>query len=137
MDHPSIEAEDLPQEDIRAMSKEEILACRDTRFLAAREEFFSERCIVIATMLEFPRYPASGEDFAPEWYGRARAALIHFRVCRSRLERRIKELNREKSANSGQLLPQVKTDGEGDITTSRQRRDARREAAGLHVAAAD
>lgn len=116
----SVESFELfPTAGIRAMSKEEILACHDTVFLKEREAFYEERAIVISTMLEFPKFPNSSKEAAPDWYQRARAALIHFRICRSRISRRIKDLQREKQQGTSGM-------DYNNPTNSRERREVRR-----------
>lgn len=102
---------------IRAMGKEEILACSDISYLANRMDEYEERAIVLKTFLEHP----AEEVNQNAWHRRTRGALIMFKVAIYRIDKRIKALHRA-SRQNGTI------DGVGLTTTSRERREARREA---------
>lgn len=75
----------------RAMTAEDIQACADINFLVQQLQVHEERCVVIATMLEFPDPRQADGD----WFGRARGALIAFRLAARRIDGRLKWLRRE------------------------------------------
>lgn len=77
----------------RVLRKEEILALTDRAELRALLADYEDGALVIETMLEYEDDPRD-----PEWFGRARGALIVHRLGVARVKRRIKELSDEANA---------------------------------------
>jgi hypothetical protein len=76
----------------RAPSKDDIAGMTDIRSLLDEQEHCEEQEIVIRTILEFPDQPSDAN-----WRRRARGALISHRVAVLLIERRIKEIRRERN----------------------------------------
>lgn len=83
--HGADELAPIAVERERPWSRQQIEECEDLHELQGRLAQQEEVEVTIRTVLEFPDEPLD-----VEWFGRARAALIHFRVSNSRLVHCIK-----------------------------------------------
>lgn len=99
-----LDEEDVPFDEQKFPTKEEVAAIEDHGLLWEMMDDYEAAIIRIETALRFPG--DSNED--RDWFFRARSALIGFRIALARVERRTKQLMKNRPGPSVEAVaPEV------------------------------